>query len=878
MPERNAQRFQLATGNLGQVGGYNPTRVAPERAEVETSLGAQALGGLLRLGGQLAEEKFQSDVKEAYMQGQRARMLGQALADEEADIAARPFVRGGYEDQDFRIQQATLQLEMEQFIAGKGRELPPEEFVQQLAARARPVLEGMEGRLSQVGREQALAQQIALEEALVQKHATANRNWSVEQAAKAYTIDGNRIGLALARARQDYDDVEYRLASEQAALYLHGLQTDGKLVDPTLREDVQVGFLRSLLSPGNDNHELVRNLLEANGSPLESMAPDKRAQVYGWIEDAEKRTRSGDLLGSYQTLAAFDQRNADGLVGDLSEVHRMAVWMQENNFSAADIMSRYKTFYSSTANAPRTSQVIGAFQSGNRQELFNLNSDPAEASGLLWKMAQQQQVPIEQAVTAVTTAGLRFGHVSKEAATEFTNSLNAFLAAPDQPADPAVASILQAYLGTVRSVDGDAAELLLTGAVSRNLQPVVQGALLDMRAGRDPLTALRTAAERQSAVGRLDEAGKSIRREALRTEVVDQLAPGKFTQLLRAVDPSSTRYAVDGPAAAQLQGAVMLEAQMLLRLPEYLGADAEVISKIALGNVSRRLVDVPSDAGRTEQVLLPEPIVTLLRQQRLDDNPVRVGQALAAMYPAQAEWKPRFLVDGGILSVAMQREDGTMRAPRPVPAEALASKVAELRDAAVRGDLEPIIGKPVTKDGVTLRLDGANSAGLSGKVALQAREWLVQDEGVRLQAYADKDASGTQVGVATGVGFNVTGQQAEGQGTTPEAVAQEFKARSDAAFVAARKVARDWGIPADKEQQIAAMATAMYQMGPGGLEDFKDAKAAYQARDLAGFESAIRNSKWYKQTPERVEKFLQRFKQPSGPGASYMTVDPHWMQ
>ena len=132
--------------------------------------------------------------------------------------------------------------------------------------------------------------------------------------------------------------------------------------------------------------------------------------------------------------------------------------------------------------------------------------------------------------------------------------------------------------------------------------------------------------------------------------------------------------------------------------------------------------------------------------------------------------------------------------------------------------------------------------------------------------------------MATGVGFNVTGQQAEGHGTTPEAVAQEFKARSDAAFVTARKVARDWGIPADKEQQIAAMATALYQMGPGGLEDFKDAKAAYLARDLAGFESAIRNSKWYKQTPERVEKFLQRFKQPSGPGASYMTVDPHWMQ
>ena len=79
MAELDPPRLRLATGNLGQVGGYNPQRFQAERAQAEDNVALQALSGLLQIGEGIAKEKFASDVKQEYMQGQRARMLGQAL-------------------------------------------------------------------------------------------------------------------------------------------------------------------------------------------------------------------------------------------------------------------------------------------------------------------------------------------------------------------------------------------------------------------------------------------------------------------------------------------------------------------------------------------------------------------------------------------------------------------------------------------------------------------------------------------------------------------------------------------------------------------------------------------------------------------------------
>lgn len=881
MVERTSQPLQLASGNLGQFGGYRPGQARAEQVQEEPSLGMQALSGLLKIGGQVAEQAFNTSVKEAYMQGQRARMLGKSLEDEDADVLAKPFVRGGYQDQDYRIKQAELQQKMTAFIADKGRTLPPEQFVAELARESSAVLESMGDGLSNVGREQALMAQTQLEETLIGAHGKANRAYGIEQMGLRITTEGNAIVAQIGQARASGDDTLVAESAARASLFLEGIRTNSAMPDEDMRNEITLGFVKHLLAPGNDNRDVVESLLQSG--QLDNLPGEKRAQINDWLYASQGRTVARDNLTSMLDEASFEKRVTSRLAGSTDAPYGEPVSKAEIDAWAANaaarrthtddqIRTRYTQWLNSTNDGQRTNDLIQAWVAGDVQKVYSLGSDMQKAASAYFKLGASQNVPLSTMIPAMTGMGLRIGMVPSEVTTNVNSSLRAMLLNPEQ-ANPEQLGILSAYLDTARasSATNASAESTIIGALDRDLQPIVSRMLVDQRVGVSPVESLRNAAAEQAAWERLTPEDRTAKTKAMQKAVAEHLTPGWFQNAWAAIDPTQSRVQTDSPEFARMAEAVSQQAIALSYQPQYAGYKPEVLAKMAETMVAGRTIELTPEGGAASRLVVPEGAVALYGLSTPDDR-ARFGAAVSDLYgKKQAGAQASFLTQGGVLKV-QYTVDGTPGPAKPIDPERVKARIKEMELDAINANIAPVRGEDYKiGDGASIRVNGDSASQLPRKLVMDFRKQLLRDEDVRLTAYPDRTADGTLVGVAVGVGQNVTGKLKPGDKITPAQAELWFKESSDAALLAAEREARDWGVTSP--DQIAAMGLALFQMGPGGLSDFKNAKAAYQAGDWQKFESEVRKSKWYQQTPQRVETFLNKFKVGVDPA-----VAQHWMQ
>lgn len=878
MVERTSQPLQLASGNLGQFGGYRPGQAREQQVQEESSLGMQALSGLLKIGGQVAEQAFQTDVKEAYMQGQRARMLGRSLEDEEADVLAKPFVRGGYQDQDYRVKQAELQQKMTAFIAGKGRTLPPEQFVAELARESSAVLESMGDGLSNVGREQALMAQTQLEETLIGAHSKANRLYGIEQMGARITTDGNAITLQMQQARASGDQAAYSEAAARATLFLEGVRTNPALADEDMRNEITLGFMQNLLAPGNDHQEVVQALMQPgpNGEPsaLDHLPGAKRAKINEWLYASQGRTFSNDNLQNLVNDAEFEARLKDpeGTPISLSELQaQFAINATRNPRTANTKNEALAALWVKSHHDGQTNlEVLQALRRGDIGGLHTLGSSVEEASKLFFEQAAKRGVPLSTTVQALNKMTLPMGFVAPDVVNHVQKATRAMLLNPEA-ANPEQLGIITSFVDTVRNSADGTGESTLIGALDRDLQPMFQRMLVDGMAGMTPHESLQNSALMQTAREKLLPEQRTAKIKATTKAVQEHLTPNWFSQQLSKLDPTEAPIAVDSPEFQRYSAAVSQQAMALSQSPDYMFDKPETIAKLAAAQVASRTITLQVGDGAKNSFILPESSMAHygLTSKGEKDWFVRAVGELYGKGIAGSE--PRFGVYAGVLRV-QQVVDGTPGPAVPVDMERINQRISDMKADAKASGTAPVVGydHPVG-NGASIRITGNSSTSLPRALVQGFRTQLLRDEAIKLTAYPDKTADGTVVGVAVGVGQNVTGKLKPGDKISPAEAELWFNESSDAALRAAEQEAKVWGVT--DAAQIAAFGLAAFQMGPGGLRKFKDARAAYQARDWGRFEAEMRASDWYKQTPQRVETFLSRFKAGVDPA-----VSQHWMQ
>lgn len=144
-----------------------------------------------------------------------------------------------------------------------------------------------------------------------------------------------------------------------------------------------------------------------------------------------------------------------------------------------------------------------------------------------------------------------------------------------------------------------------------------------------------------------------------------------------------------------------------------------------------------------------------------------------------------------------------------------------------------------------------NSTGIENQALQNARSILIAREGRRNDVYIDSEGYPT-----VGIGHKVLPQDnlRVGHRISDQQIEAFFAADIKTAFEAAKRQARESG--KYNPDFIAALTSVNFQLGTGWTRTFSNTWARIVRGDVKGAVSALKVSKWNKQTPTRVADFV----------------------
>lgn len=250
----------------------------------------------------------------------------------------------------------------------------------------------------------------------------------------------------------------------------------------------------------------------------------------------------------------------------------------------------------------------------------------------------------------------------------------------------------------------------------------------------------------------------------------------------------------------------------------------------------------------------------------------QIGEVLAERYPPEVKGlfgdkstiAFEYTRQGGLYRLQLLPDGGELDRVKVDP-KAIGTEVNRRNAAHVNAQRAADLGAEVDAGGGNkLLIDGGNASGMQRRGVYDWRRDMLSHEGYRDTVYKDRN------GLAVGVGRNVTGRLKEGDKITREQAQQWFAEDTDNALIAGNRIAQELGVT--NQQAILGLAGAAFQLGEGGLGEFKQTKKAIQMRDWEGFKKQVHDSDWAKQTPDRVKAFLGYMQ----PHFTEMATGPDW--
>ena len=208
----------------------------------------------------------------------------------------------------------------------------------------------------------------------------------------------------------------------------------------------------------------------------------------------------------------------------------------------------------------------------------------------------------------------------------------------------------------------------------------------------------------------------------------------------------------------------------------------------------------------------------------------RIGETLGA---DPDQHTVEFTLDAGQLVFTVKTRDGATVDSRAVPN----SDVGKVAQDIVKGEDTVYMGaygagkEAVGNTGVKVRYNGANTAGVDNRLALKARDTLVQFEEVRDTPYPDGKSSTGKQRYSVGVGVNTINQHYpkpedfdENGKLKPDVLDRSFIAASDDAMNGAINAAQAFYLPTNDEDLFLLFTNLAYQ---GGVDFYKNRKGGY---------------------------------------------------
>ena len=267
----------------------------------------------------------------------------------------------------------------------------------------------------------------------------------------------------------------------------------------------------------------------------------------------------------------------------------------------------------------------------------------------------------------------------------------------------------------------------------------------------------------------------------------------------------------------------------------------EALLNLAVSNVRERTIQVGKDGVLFDRerapLIMPRGVTN---EQVFGSKDARgIGKVLAEKYPPDVKGT---FGDKSTIAFEYTRQNGMYRIQydengqeldrQKIDAQAVGTEVNRRNAEHVNAQRAADLGAEVDAgNGNKVTIDGGNASGMQRRGVYDWRRDMLSHEGYRDTVY--KDANG----LAVGIGHNVTGKLKEGD-KIPRAQAERWFAEdTDNALIAGNKVAQELGVT--NPQAILGLAGAAFQLGEGGLSEFRDTKRAIQNKDWEDRKSVV---------------------------------------
>lgn len=879
MAERSSQELGLRIDVTDKQAYQGGGRAQVKDYDVQdTSNGLnQVLTGILNVGMGAAQKKWESNVQEEVVRGARARMAGEAEDAIESDAFAAPFVRNGYKQQDYRIKQADFSMRMSQLAKNDGRKLTPEEFRRRMASESDGILAGLDG-LPPEAHMQALMQQTKAEETLFTEQAQTHANWLIEQGTKPFLAQGNSILAKLNSASASGDDLTYRAATEEAALYHMNLLNTPAIPDGQ-RERVAKQFLMGALDL--NQRKVYEDLRDAGA--LDTMSFDDRRELNQAYERSNASTRAKDSMVDLERDATFQTGVISGTVGMDEAATYAKDRVGRGLWSAEQALSFVQNAQKGVANRQLMSGMVTALESGDINTLNTLGFEVDEALTQYDKLSAANGVPVSQRLANTTKLGLKLGVFPKNYGAAVGASVRAVLASTDGQVQPEMVNTLNTVAEQVAQAEltnPSAGNVMLQG-IPEEQRGAMAFMLQQAKLGIEPGQALKEygaqdlVATQQEDFQKFQNSQKF--QKSLTSKVDDKFLSGAFGRIGNFLTGSSNLSDNEG-VLSMYRRAVQDEAFQLSGDRRNAGlltspVGHEALLNLAAANVSERTIQVGKDG-----VLVDRERAALILPRGLDASAVfgsrdskGIGRELADRYPPDVKG---IFGDKSTVAFEYTRQNGLYRIQydangqeldrNKIDPKAIGTAVNQRNAEQVNAQRAADLGASVDVGGAQLMIDGGNASGMQRRGVYDWRRDMLSHEGYRDTVYPDRK------GLAVGVGRNVTGRLKEGDKITQEQAQQWFAEDTDDALIVGNRIAKDLGVT--NQQAILGLAGAVFQLGEGGLGEFKQTKKAIQLKDWDSFQKQVQDSAWAKQTPGRVKAFLAYMQ----PHFTEMSTGPDW--
>lgn len=862
MAERSSRELGLRVTETSRqaYGGGGRAQVRDTDVQQDTSQ-SRVLSSILDVGLGAAQKMHEANVQDQIVKGARARMAGQAEDAIESDAFAAPFVNNGYRQQDYRLKQADFSVRMDSLVNNEGRTMSPEEFQKRMGKEAQGILNSLDG-LPPEAKLQGMLQQTKAEETLFTKQAQAHSAWLIEQGTKPILAQGNSILSKLQQAEAQGDDLTYRAATEEAALYhINLLNTDA--IPDAQKPKVAKQFLMGALDL---NQRKVYEDLRDSGA-LDTMSFDDRRELNGAYERSLSSTRAVESMGTLTKDATFQTGVESGAIGMDEAVSYAKDQVGRGLWGREQAVNFVQSAQRGVANRQGMANMVTALEKGDVNALNTQGYSVDEALTKYDQLAAANGASVSQRLANTTAMGLKLGTFPKTYGAAVGASVRAVQAGGDQinPEMVQTLNVVAEQVAIAEKTNPSAGNVLLQG-IPEEQRGAVAFMLQQAKLGIQPGQALKEYSARDLSATQQEDFQKFANSQAFQKSLVakvdDQFLSGSFGRLANFVTGSSNLS--DNEAVMSMyRRAVQDEAYALSGDRRNAGLLTSpdghaTLLNLAAANVAERTIQVGENGVFVDRerapLILPKGVS--MDQAFGTQDKQGMSKLLAEKYPPEVEGvfgakstvAFEFTRQNGMYRVQYD-ENGTELDRVKVDAKALGAEVNRRNADNVNAQRAADLGAAVdTGTGERIMIDGGNASGMQRRGVYDWRRDILSHEGYRDTVYKDKD------GLAVGVGRNVTGRLKEGDKVPRQVLERWFAQDTDEALLAANTVARELGVT--NQRAILGLAGAAFQLGAGGLNEFKQTKKAIQMKDWEGFQKQVYDSAWAKQTPTRVKAFL----------------------